>query len=305
MSYFLIRIIAYVCFDIAMFSASKRRVEMKFNKLSSQEKEIIEEGGTEHPHSGRYVDVFENGIYICKKCNTPLFKSETKFQSHCGWPSFDLAIKDAILSLPDEDGVRTEIRCKACDGHLGHVFSGENYTELDTRYCVNSVSMNFVNAKNLEVAYFSGGCFWGVEYHFGSSSGVLETESGYMGGSVENPNYEDICTGKTNHAETVRVVFNNNLISFKEIATLFFEIHDPTQLNQQGVDIGTQYRSAVFYTTVEQKAIAQELVDELKAKSYNVVTEITAATTFWRAEEYHQKYFSDSNAVCHTRVKRF
>lgn len=278
---------------------------MKFNKLSEEEKQIIEDGGTEQPHSGRYVDVFENGLYLCRKCSTPLFKSETKFQSHCGWPSFDLAIAGAVLSLPDKDGRRTEIRCKACNGHLGHVFTGEEYTPLDTRYCVNSVSMDFVHAENLETAYFSGGCFWGVEYHFSRVPGVLETVSGYMGGDSENPSYEEVCSGETNHAETVRVLFNNSVVSFKELAMLFFELHDPTELNRQGFDFGTQYRSAVFCTSNTQEKIVKELIEVLQKGNISVVTEVNSASNFWKAEEYHQKHFKDGDILCHTRTKRF
>lgn len=280
---------------------------MGYRELTAQEEAVIVHGGTEMPNSGLYVNTFQNGLYTCKRCNTPLYRSETKFQAHCGWPAFDQAIEGAVRMNPDDDGVRTEIVCNACGGHLGHVFTGEGYTETDTRYCVNSISMNFVSGDRIETAYFAGGCFWGVEYTFDHTSGVLEAQSGYMGGSMENPEYNEVCSGTTGHTETVKVVFDNSAVSFKELAMTFFEIHDPTQVDRQGVDTGTQYRSAVFYTSLEQLAILNELVSLLEDKGYEIATQINPAENFWQAEDYHQNYFDSrgAGAACHARVSRF
>lgn len=144
-----------------------------------------------------------------------------------------------------------------------------------------------------EVATFGAGCFWGVEARFRDIDGVLETTVGYLGGDYDNPSYEDVCTGRTGHAEVVRIVYDSGKVSFDDLLEVFWEMHDPTSLNRQGPDTGTQYRSAIFYHTPEQKAAAEASRERLDASgrfSRPVVTEITPASTFYRAEEYHQRY---------------
>ena len=161
--------------------------------------------------------------------------------------------------------------------------------------------------NNIQKAYFAGGCFWGMEYYFQNLAGVISTRVGYMGGQMENPTYEDVYGKKTGHAETIEVVFDGSKVSYEELARLFFEIHDPTQLNRQGPDMGEQYRSAVFYANEEQKRTAEKLVEILKQRGYAVVTEIMAAGDFWEAEDYHQKYYAKNGhePYCHVRKKRF
>lgn len=161
--------------------------------------------------------------------------------------------------------------------------------------------------NNTKKAYFAGGCFWGVEYYFQKLEGVLSTKVGYMGGHTENPTYEEVSSKETGHAETLEVTFDDSKVTYEELAKLFFEIHDPTQQNHQGPDIGNQYRSAIFYTDTEQKDIAEKLVKILKSKGFNVATEITQAKTFWKAEDYHQKYYAKNGnqPYCHFRQKRF
>lgn len=160
---------------------------------------------------------------------------------------------------------------------------------------------------NTNKAYFAGGCFWGVEQQFQKLKGVMSTKVGYMGGNTDNPTYEEVCTNKTGHAEVLEITFDSKKTSFEKLAKYFFEIHDPTQTNRQGLDVGEQYRSVIFYVDQEQKDTAQKLVDILKEKGYKVVTELKVAETFWEAEEYHQKYFSKNNSVpsCHIYTKRF
>jgi len=164
-----------------------------------------------------------------------------------------------------------------------------------------------IEKNNTETAYFSGGCFWGVEYYLQNLEGVLATRVGFMGGSVKNPDYQMVCHDKTGHTETVEVVFDNSKTSFEELAKLFFEIHDPGQLNRQGPDIGEQYRSAIFYTNENQKSVAEKLIAILKEKGHKVVTQIIKADAFWPAEDYHQKYYlkNGGSPHCHFRVKKF
>ena len=156
-------------------------------------------------------------------------------------------------------------------------------------------------------AIFAGGCFWGVEYHLKKLKGVLSVKSGYTGGVIDNPSYKQVCSGKTGHAEAVEVEFDAALVSYEALAKLFFEIHDPTQRNRQGPDIGTQYRSAIFYADEEQKRVAEKLIDELKSKGYQVVTSVEKAGIFWYAEEYHQDYYQKTGhqPYCHIYQKRF
>lgn len=283
-------------------------------KLTPLERHVIEEKGTEAPFTGEYTDFFGQGTYVCKKCGAALYRSQDKFHSGCGWPSFDDQIAGAVKRTLDADGRRTEITCAKCGAHLGHLFEGEGFTEKNTRHCVNSVSMKFVpdqekaqKSERYETAIFAGGCFWGVEHLMQQQKGVVSVESGYIGGHMDNPTYEQVCSHTTGHAEAVRVSFDPSKVSYEELAKLFFEIHDPTQVDRQGPDVGDQYRSEVFYTTPGQKEVAARLIGLLKDKGYDVVTKVTPATTFWPAESYHQDYYErrGTQPYCHSHAKRF
>jgi peptide methionine sulfoxide reductase msrA/msrB len=284
--------------------------KVKYNDLTPEEERVIIHKGTERPFSGRYVNHKEKGTYICKRCEAPLYRSESKFDSHCGWPSFDDEIPGAVKRIPDADGQRIEIVCMNCGAHLGHVFTGEGFTAKNTRHCVNSISMKFIPERNdamTETAYFAGGCFWGVEYHLKKQAGVISVRSGYMGGHTSNPTYREVCSGTTGHAETVEVVFDPSQTSYETLARIFFETHDPTQKNRQGPDVGSQYRSEIFYANDEQKKTAEKLMGMLKEKGYRVVTELSPAGTFWPAEDYHQDYYAKTGKqpYCHVYTKRF
>ena len=285
--------------------------KVEFKKLNEEEARVIEHKGTEAPYSGKYDNFYEKGTYTCKRCGTALYNSSDKFSSGCGWPSFDDEIKGAVKRVPDADGRRVEIVCANCGGHLGHVFEGEQLTPKNTRHCVNSISMEFEPAtkENSKKAYFAGGCFWGVEYHFAKLAGVISADSGYMGGHTENPTYQDVCYKDTGHLEVVEVTYDPSIVDFETLAKLFFEIHDSTQANGQGPDIGSQYLSAVFYNDEEEKIVTEKLIGILESKGLKVATKLIDAKThpFYEAEDYHQDYYKKHNKqpYCHTYTKRF
>lgn len=284
--------------------------KMKLKKLTREEERVIIYKGTERPFSGIYYDFWEKGSYICKRCGARLYESTDKFDAGCGWPSFDDEVTGAVRRQPDADGDRTEILCTNCDAHLGHIFEGEGFTKKNSRHCVNSLSLVFVPDKSkssTDTAIFAGGCFWGVEYYMQQTAGVLSVVSGFTGGHNENPDYEQVCSGKTGHYEAVEVVFDPSVIGYEELAKRFFEIHDPTQWNRQGPDIGEQYRSAVFYKNDMQKSIVEKLISILKNKGFRIVTEVLPAGTFWKAGDDHQDYYerNGSTPYCHSYVKRF
>lgn len=290
----------------------QKQFDMNNKKLTPEEENIIVHKGTERPFSGKYWDFFENGTYVCKRCGAPLFHSSDKFKSSCGWPSFDQEIPGAVKRSLDADGRRIEITCANCGAHLGHVFTGEGLTPKNTRHCVNSLSLEFIpgkkeSQKKTDTAIFAGGCFWGVDYYMHKAKGVISTEAGFIGGHTQNPTYKEVCTHTTGHAEAVQIVFDPSLTNFETIARLFFEIHDPTQVDGQGPDIGNQYRSEIFYLSNEQKLTAEKLIKLLEQKGYKVATKLTPASTFWPAETYHQKYYEQKGTLpyCHGYVKRF
>ena len=298
-------------FFTLLFATEVKPWTAQLNKLSTFEKNVIVNKGTERAFSGKYVNTTDKGVYKCKVCDTALYKSNDKFDSHCGWPSFDDAIPGAITEVPDKDGRRTEIVCANCGAHMGHVFKGEGLTNKNVRHCVNSVSLQFSKSKavssGLNKAYFAGGCFWGVEYYLEKIPGVKEVISGFMGGHVKNPKYKEVIRKKTGHLETVEVIYDPSKVSYETLAKTFFEIHDPTQRNGQGPDIGSQYLSAVFVSDPQEKRTIEKLIGILEGKGLNVATQVLETAPFYSAEEYHQDHYKRKGGTpyCHRRVKRF
>lgn len=290
-------------------------------KLTDEQKRVILNDGTEKPFCGTLLDNKKEGVYICALCELPLFSSSSKFNSGTGWPSFFQPFdKDHVSTHEDSSYgmVRTEINCARCGGHLGHVFEdGPEPTGL--RFCVNSESLGFIEDGDelpkgaqpvkTETAYFAGGCFWGVEDRFQKQPGVISAVSGFQGGDDSHePSYREVCTGVTGHAESVRIVYDPAVISYEDLLTWFFRIHDPTQGNRQGPDIGTQYRSAIFTTSdAQQKAAERFLKDQQKSGRWSkkkITTELRDAegAKFYKAEEYHQDYYARNGGTCYTPI---
>lgn len=300
------------------------QAELK-KKLTPQQYSCSQDEGTEPPFQNKYWNNKEDGVYVDVVSGEPLFSSIDKYDSGSGWPSFTkpLKLKSLFLKKDLKLGTeRTEVRSSNADSHLGHVFDDGPKDKGGLRYCINSASLNFIpldqlKAHNLgsylfsfaahkgwETATLAGGCFWGVEEILRSQSGVIETMVGYTGGKTDTPNYNLVKTGVSGHAEAVRVLFDPKKIKYEDLLLLFYKLHDPTTLNQQGNDVGTQYRSAIFYESEAQKAVAEkvkERVSKSGAWKKPIVTEITKATAFWSAEDYHQKYLvkNPGGYTCH------
>lgn len=269
-----------------------------YNALTPEEERIIVHKGTEAPFSGEYDDFFQQGTYVCRRCDTPLYRSQDKFRSGCGWPSFDDAIGENVHQSLDADGRRMEITCTHCGAHLGHVFVGEKLTEKDTRHCVNSLSMTFVpevvEESVLERATLGGGCFWCLEGTLRMLKGVRDVLSGYSGGTTENPTYEEVSRDRTGHIEVVQVVFDPRVLRYETLLEVFFTLHDPTTPARQGNDVGEQYSSVIFYHDEAQKKVAESVISSLTKKNIwedTIVTDLRPLQTFWEAEELHQQYY--------------
>jgi len=285
--------------------------------LTPEQYRVTREEGTERPFSAQCPVPAKGqaGVYQCVGCGTDLFRYESKFESGTGWPSFFQPVSELnVRLLKDMSGgmPRTEVRCARCDAHLGHVFD-DGPAPSGKRFCINAVALKlFQPAKkvSLEKAVFAAGCFWGVESAFREllGKGVISTRVGYSGGHVKNPDYEQVCSDKTGHAEAAEITFDPQKISYGELLAVFWSIHDPTTLNRQGPDVGSQYRSAIFFYDPEQEreAIASRReLEKTRKFSRPVTTEIAPIKEFYPAEEYHQQYFEKNHLTpsCHIPPK--
>lgn len=334
-------------YKIQNHKKQKRTTVLKKSKydlkhLSPEAYNITQNEGTEAPFANKYWDNKEEGIYVDAVSGKALFSSKDKYDSGSGWPSFTKPIDaNEVESKTDNKlGVtRTEIHSQSANTHLGHVFNDGPAEKGGKRFCVNSASLKFIPLKQMtqkayqkylklftnkqtktlaqkdlasvavkkETATLAGGCFWGVEHLLKNIPGVLSSQAGYTGGTTANPSYSSISTGTTNHVEAVQIVFDVNKISYQKILSYFWRLHNPTELNKQGPDVGTQYRSVIFYHSEKQKDLAQTSLiqfDKSAVFKKKVVTKIIKASAFYPAEEYHQDYYDKNpGQVCHALRK--
>lgn len=292
------------------------RTGWRNDPLTRLEEQVIRNKATEVPFTGKYHDFFRQGTYHCRQCGAPLYRSHDKFRSACGWPAFDDEIPGAVLRQADADGVRTEILCRKCGAHLGHVFTGEHLTGKNVRHCVNSMSLTFVpdlpddstGPDGLCRAVLASGCFWGTEYWLARLEGVVATEVGYAGGWLKDPAYQQVRTGETGHVECVRVTFDPARVSYRQVLEQYFNTFDFEQADGQGPDVGLQYRSAIFYLDERQKRCAQQCLEALRAMGYRPAVQLRPLDLFYpETDDYHRHYYQREGTLpyCHLYKKVF
>ncbi|WP_242917272.1 bifunctional methionine sulfoxide reductase B/A protein [Pontibacter liquoris] len=272
--------------------------------LTEEQFRITRLKGTERAFSSELCSYFEPGRYACVCCDTELFDAGEKFESGTGWPSFTQPVKDNVVAYHKDSAFgmqRIEALCSTCDAHLGHVFQ-DGPKPSGLRYCINAVSLKKVAASEKKIA-FGGGCFWCTEAIFQRLKGVLKVESGYSGGTVINPTYREVCSGATGHAEMVEVTYNPEEISFEELLKIHLSTHNPTTVNRQGADRGSQYRSVIFYRTEEEKQTAVRLIGEVQTLYPDlIVTELQQFEHFYKAETHHQDYYNRNQEAGYCQV---
>lgn len=309
-----------------MTKPSEAELRTRLTPLAFQ---VTQHGGTEPPFQNAYWDHHAPGLYVDVVSGEPLFASSDKFDSGTGWPSFVQPVDaQALVRVVDTSHgmARVEVRSTLGDSHLGHVFE-DGPAPTGLRYCINSAALRFIPqaelaaagfaalaarcgggevaaqagscgpescAATVETIYIAGGCFWGMEELLRRIPGVLDTEVGYAGGDPKATTYEQVKRGNTGHAETVRLVFDPKVISLTELLEhWFFRMHDPTTVDSQGNDRGSQYRSAIFTSSEAQAAVARQAIANVTAQQRwpaPIVTQVAPFTCFISAEGYHQDY---------------
>ena len=292
--------------------------------LTPEQYRVTQEAGTERPFDNPYNHNTEPGLYVDIVSGEPLFTSLDKFDSSCGWPSFSKPVEpEHVVENSDSSHgmIRTEVRSSHGDSHLGHVFPDGPRETGGLRYCINSASLRFVALDDLESqgygdyrrffketimsasterAVLAGGCFWGMQDLIRKQPGVVSTRVGYSGGDVPNATYRN----HGSHAETIEIIFDPEVITFRKLLEFFFQIHDPSTPNRQGNDTGVSYRSAIFYSNDEQKRVAEDTIADVEASGLwpgKVVTEVVPVGDFWEAEPDHQDYLEryPTGYTCH------
>ncbi|MGB7157868.1 MAG: bifunctional methionine sulfoxide reductase B/A protein [Tepidisphaeraceae bacterium] len=287
-------------------------------RLTPEQFRITRTSGTEAAFCGGLLKNKEAGLYLCIGCDLPLFRSDAKFESGTGWPSFFQPVaSENVREKPDfaHGMVRTETVCARCDSHLGHLFDdGPRPTGL--RFCMNSESLKFVKNEDLKSVgetvaqtktaqlVIAGGCFWCVEAVFEEIDGVHDVISGYAGGDKASANYQAVSSGSTRHAEAVKIIYDPARVTPEQILKVHFATHDPTTKDRQGNDVGPQYRSTIFYANDQEKQLAEAFladVSDSKAFKSPIVTTLEPLTAFYPAESYHQNYVCRNPAAGYVR----
>lgn len=291
------------------------------SQLTPEEFEVTQHAATEPPFTNAYDQEFRSGIYVDITTGQPLFLSTDKYDSSCGWPAFTKPLDPQLLEEHEDHSfgmIRTEVRSKLSGSHLGHVFPDGPKERGGQRYCINSAALRFIpenemekqgygnflkalHPKGLKTLYLSGGCFWGTEHYLKQIQGVTDTEVGYANGITEQPTYEEVCTDKTQFAETVHVTYDPSQLPLEFLVRLYFKAIDPTSLNRQGNDRGTQYRTGIYYVDQSDLPIIQKVYQELQQRCIrHFVVEVGPLKNFYKAEEYHQDYLDKNpDGYCH------